>query len=65
MDQNDLIATSPETVLGKPVIGGTRVTVQSIVERLAAGESVEEISASHPALDKDKVLAAVGYAAGS
>ena len=63
MDQSDLIITSPDTMLGKPVVAGTRVTVQSIVERIAAGESVDEISASHPALDKEKVLAAIGYAA--
>ena len=63
MDQNDLITTNPDTMLGKPVVTGTRVTVQSIVERIAAGESVEEISESHPALDKEKVLAAIGYAA--
>lgn len=63
MDQNDLISTSPDTMLGKPVVTGTRVTVQSIVERIAAGESVEEISSSHPALEKERVLAAIAYAA--
>ena len=63
MDERDLITTDPGTMIGKPVIAGTRVTVQSIVERIAAGESVEQISASHPMLDKEKVLAAIGYAA--
>lgn len=63
MDQSDLITANPNTMLGKPVVTGTRVTVQSIVERIAAGESVEEISASDPALDKEKVLAAIAYAA--
>lgn len=63
MDKTDLIATTPDTMLGKPVVAGTRVTVQSIVERIAAGESVEEIAASHPAMDREKILAAIGYAA--
>ncbi|NBF41146.1 MAG: DUF433 domain-containing protein [Spirochaetes bacterium] len=63
MEQNDLITANADTMLGKPVVAGTRVTVQSIVERIATGESVEEIAASHPALDKEKVLAAIGYAA--
>jgi uncharacterized protein (DUF433 family) len=63
MDQNDLITTNPDTMLGKPVVTGTRVTVQLTVERMAAGESVEAIIESHPALDKEKVLAAIGYAA--
>lgn len=63
MDERNLVTTDPGTMIGKPVIAGTRVTVQSIVERIAAGESVEQISASHPMLDKEKVLAAIGYAA--
>lgn len=63
MDQNDLITTNPDRMLGKPEVTGTRVRVQSIVERIAARESVEEISEFHPALDKEKVPAAIGYAA--
>jgi uncharacterized protein (DUF433 family) len=62
MDQNDLITTNPDTLLGKHVVVGTRVTVRSIVERRAAGEIVEEIFASHPAEDQETALAAIGYA---
>jgi uncharacterized protein (DUF433 family) len=45
------------------VIAGTRVTVQSVVERIAAGESVPDIVDSHPALTDDNVRAALRYAA--
>jgi uncharacterized protein (DUF433 family) len=56
------IETDPGVILGKPVIGGTRVTVESVLERLAAGESVEQIAASHPRLTPEAVRVAIDYA---
>lgn len=50
-------------MMGKPVVAGTRVTVELILEKLAAGESVEQILESHPRLTRAGVLAAIGYAA--
>ena len=47
---NGLIEAKPSIMLGKPVIAGTRITVESILERLAAGESVEQILDSRPRL---------------
>ena len=49
-------------MMGKPVLEGTRITVESIVERVAAGESIADIVASHPRLTEASVrdvLAAV------
>jgi hypothetical protein len=41
--------------MGKPTIVGTRITVESILERLAAGESIAEVVASHPQLTEESV----------
>lgn len=57
------IAVDPEVMLGKAVIAGTRITVESIIERLAAGESVDDVVGAHPRLERDDVLAALDYAA--
>ena len=49
-------------MLGKPVIAGTRITVELILEKLAAGESVQQILDAHPRLTKDGVRAALAFA---
>ena len=45
-----LIHSDPAVMMGKPVIAGTRITVESILEKLAAGETVEQVLAAHPRL---------------
>jgi uncharacterized protein (DUF433 family) len=59
----DYIEATPGVMMGKPVIAGTRVTVENILERLGGGESVESIVAGHPRLTRAAVLAAVGFGA--
>lgn len=59
----DRIAVDPQIVHGKPRISGTRVTVQIILELLAAGETTEELLAEYGELTRDDVLAALEYAA--
>lgn len=59
-----LIASDPRVALGKPVVAGTRITVESILERLGAGESVDDLLAAHPRLSRDGIRAALTYAAG-
>ena len=49
--------------MGKPVVAGTRITVELILEKLAAGETVEQILDAHPRLTKEAVLAALQFAA--
>ncbi len=49
--------------MGKPVVSGTRITVENILERLGAGESIETLVAEHPRLTRDAVLAAVNFGA--
>jgi uncharacterized protein (DUF433 family) len=62
MDTN-LIQTDPNVMVGKPVVAGTRITFELILERLAAGETVERLLDSHPRLTRDSVSAALAYAA--
>lgn len=58
----DRIEINPQVMLGKPVIRGTRVTVEILLEKLAAGASLDEILADYPGLEREDVLAALGYA---
>ena len=58
-----LIRIDPETALGKAVVAGTRITVEHILERLGAGETVEQLLEAHPRLTKEGVRAALSYAA--
>jgi uncharacterized protein (DUF433 family) len=50
-------------MMGKPVIAGTRITVELILEKLAAGETVDQILEAHPRLTRELVSAALLYAA--
>ncbi len=60
---NKLIVSDPSTMMGKPVIAGTRITVEQILEKLAAGETVEQILEAHPRLTHNGVHAALSFAA--
>lgn len=57
------VVSDPNVMMGKPVIAGTRITVEAILDRLAAGESVEQIVEAHPRLTREAVRAALGFAA--
>ena len=58
-----VIVSDPEILLGKPVVSGTRISVEHILERLGAGESVEALIEAHPRLTRQGVEAALTYAA--
>ncbi len=51
-------------MMGKPVVAGTRITVELLLEKLAAGESIEQMVEAHPRLTREAVLAALDYSAG-
>ncbi len=61
--QGQLIVSDPAIMMGKPVVAGTRITVELILEKLAAGESIEQILSSHPRLTRPGILAALAFAA--
>lgn len=57
------IETNPNIMFGKPVIKGTRLPVEIILEKLAYGETEEKILKEYPFLKKEDVKAALLYAA--
>ena len=62
-DYREMVVSNPGVMMGKPVIVGTRITVELILEKLAAGETVEQILDAHPRLNDDAVRAALAFAA--
>jgi len=58
-----LIESDPSVMMGKPVVAGTRITVELILEKLAAGETFEQILDAHPRLTREGILAALEFAA--
>jgi uncharacterized protein (DUF433 family) len=58
-----LIQSQANIMMGKPCIAGTRITVESILEKLAAGETIEQVLDAHPRLTRPAVLAALEFAA--
>ena len=57
------IEINPDVMFGKPVIKGTRITVEHILRKLAGGMTIEEIIADHPHLTPDDIYAAAAFAA--
>ncbi|MEH2263001.1 DUF433 domain-containing protein [Nostoc sp.] len=57
------IVSDPKIMMGKPVISGTRITVELILEKLAAGETSEQIVEAHPRLTDEGIKAALAFAA--
>jgi uncharacterized protein (DUF433 family) len=55
------VVRDPEIMIGKPVIAGTRITVELILRKLANGVAIEELLASHPRLTLDDIHAALVY----
>jgi uncharacterized protein (DUF433 family) len=56
------IVSDPNVMMGKPVVSGTRITVELILEKLAAGETVEQILEEHPRLTREAIEAALAFA---
>jgi len=57
------VTADPDIMLGKPIIKGTRITVELILRKLSEGMSVEELLEAYPSLTKEDVLAALSYSA--
>ncbi len=58
-----LIESNPNIMMGKPVVVGTRITVELILEKLAAGESKKQLLEAHPRLTAEGIDAALAFAA--
>jgi uncharacterized protein (DUF433 family) len=57
------IISDPAIMMGKPLVAGTRITVELILEKLARGETIEQILEAHPRLTRESILAALDFAA--
>jgi uncharacterized protein (DUF433 family) len=53
------IRSDPAVMMGKPVVEGTRITVESILEALGAGQTIEQVLEAHPRLTREGVDAAM------
>ncbi len=58
-----LIVSDPAIMMGKPVVTGTRITVELILDKLAAGETFDQITEAHPQLTRAAIQAALTFAA--
>ena len=63
--QQPRIVSNPNIMRGKPVIAGTRITVEYIMEQLVGGRTIEQILDAHPHLSYEDVRDAILYAAES
>jgi uncharacterized protein (DUF433 family) len=57
------IVSNPSVMMGKPVIVGTRITVELILEKLAAGETIDDLLEAHPRLTREAIQAVLAFAA--
>jgi uncharacterized protein (DUF433 family) len=63
MDIPEHIEIRRDVMMGKPCLAGTRIPVYLVLEKLAAGETAEQILAAWPQITRDHVTAALQYAA--
>lgn len=63
IDWQQYITSDVKILTGKPVIKGTRISVELILDKLAAGETPEQILNSHPHISLDSIKACISYAA--
>ncbi len=62
MNWQERITLDPEILSGKPVVKGTRLAVEFIIELLAQGWSEEDILRNYPGLAREDIQACLGYA---
>ncbi|MFH1739279.1 MAG: DUF433 domain-containing protein [bacterium] len=65
MNWRDHIEQRPDVMLGKPVVKGTRLTVEQILESLSEGATEADLLAAHPRLRPEHIQAAMAFAAAS
>lgn len=63
MDYHDHITAHPEIMMGKPVIKGSRITVEFLLRKLSEGIEIDELIQAYPSLKREDILAALSYSA--
>ena len=62
IDYKNHIESNPSVMLGKPVIKGTRLTVELILQKLSEGASAKQLIVAYPSLQVNDILAVLAYA---
>lgn len=62
--KKNVIVSNPAIMMGKQVIAGTRIPVELIIEKLAAGETTQQIIQEHPRLTEEAMRAALSFELG-
>ena len=63
MDYKERIESNPEIMLGKPIIKGTRITVEIILKKMSDGMNIDELIEAYPHLSEQDIRAALSYSA--
>ena len=63
MEYQYRITINPDIMLGKPIIKGTRITVELILKRLSEGITIDELTQDYSSLSKEDILSALSYTA--
>jgi uncharacterized protein (DUF433 family) len=61
--EKNLIVSDPDVMMGKPVVAGTRITVELILDALAAGDTMDELLEEYPELTREAIVAALRHGA--
>ena len=56
------VVSDPKIMMGQPVVSGTRITVDLILEKISSGESFEQVLAAHQRLPREGIQAALNFA---
>jgi uncharacterized protein (DUF433 family) len=62
MDWKNYISENPKILYGKPVIKGTRIPVDLIIEKLSKGETIDYLLSAYPHINREQILACLSYA---
>ena len=62
MDWKGHIEVNPAVLVGKPIIKGTRISVERILDRVADGWTMEDVLAAYPPISREDVLVALSFA---
>jgi uncharacterized protein (DUF433 family) len=63
MDFHERIIADPAIMVGKPIVKGTRITVELILKSLASGMGIEDIISAYPQLVPEDIFCALAYSA--
>jgi len=63
MTATDRIEMDPKVMMGKPVVRGTRITVELLLQKVAEGATEADLLDAYPRLTREDIKAAIDYAA--